>query len=51
MANQIINLIEDGKLDEAFKLLLKIKTLCNNNCRELNGLIDYLIRNKKSIEI
>lgn len=51
LTNQIINLIEDGKLDRAFKLLLKIKTLCNGNCRELNGLIDYLIRNKKSIEI
>ena len=33
LTNQIINLIEDGKLDMAFKLLLKIETPCNNNCR------------------
>lgn len=51
LTDQIINLIEDGHLDKAFKLLLRIKALCNGNCRELNSLIDYLLRNKKSIEI
>ena len=51
LAEEIIQLIRDKKVMEAFNLLLQIKTVCGNNYKELNDLINYFKRNLKSIAI
>ena len=48
---QIIQLIKERKINEALKLLFKIKALINYDSKDLNSLIAYINNNKKSIEI
>ena len=51
LAEEIIQLIKDSKIDRAFNLLLEIKAICGNNCKELNDLINYFKHNLKSVAI
>ncbi|MBQ3621682.1 hypothetical protein II941_02690 [bacterium] len=50
-AERIIQLIKDAKINEAYKLLLKVRKVCGFYCRELNSLIAYFQHNLKSIDI
>lgn len=50
-AERIIQLIKDANINEAYKLLLKVRKVCGFYCWELNSLIAYFQHNLKSIDI
>ena len=49
--NEIVKLIKETKIDEAILMLSEFKYKFNFKVKEINGLILYLKRNKRAIEI
>lgn len=49
--NEIVKLIKETKIDEAILILSEFKYKFNFKVKEINGLILYLKRNKRAIEI